>query len=865
MIKFEVRKAYTYFVSTTIILLLSTLLPHSVIAGINEAFTYQGKIVNDDGTNVTNTEASCISTGGADTCDFRISLYTAVSGGTLVWQETKSDVELHDDDGIFNLVLNCGGTFSSCNQNGGPEFTSGQLFIQVEFDPDGDGDFLEGETFDPRREFTAVPYSFSAKSADTLDGIDSLGFLRSNSSDTFEAGNTMTFEGAVDINGEVSIADTNIVFDGANTDLAFVGDLTINTNDFFVRKSDGYTGIGTTDPNSALEVNGNITIGDQNWIGLDSGAARIEFDDNATDEIALMNALIGIGTTAPSALLDIFGGNVNITKNDGSDVQLSFVGDSNSVTWSIGAEDSINADFIISEGADLNTPRLFIEASTGLISVGGTTPNAFLDLPAATTSYATIRINSGTQPTSPGSGDLYSNGSNLYYYNGSGWDDLTSGAAGLQGVYEAGNTLELGSATGNLGIDLSSASMQITVGEGTDTGDFKIWDGSLDWFFIDEDADTMVMGTAAGGGVTIDAQTGQINIGNSNNAKQIDIGTGTATDTLNLATDATAGDTISIGNSHTSTTLELTGGDDWSISNSGNASFGSATITTGALAVNSDSITSDGAILTINAGGTVNIQDNLDIGGSLTGVTELSSSGDWTWTATTPEITINSSETFTITDGTDTFSINTTDSSFSLTDGTNSMAFDVDTGPSYAGTARPTRQITLSPEFQGASFTGDGASNTGTMTSDFCENGAHADIPNTNTGVCNTSGDIHNYYSWTTSEASVQDYDIWVRWRVPDNFSAWAASNPIQVYGKRTDSSNNAVTVYVYDTSGAIENSGGTQVAGNGSWTQTSVAASFSGTYTAGSYMTFRIVVAADTGGDSVQAGEISLDYLTSN
>lgn len=249
--------------------------------------------------------------------------------------------------------------------------------------------------------------------------------------------------------------------------------------------------------------------------------------------------------------------------------------------------------------------------------------------------------------------------------------------------------------------------------------------------------------------------------------------------------------------------------------------------------------------------------------GAVSGVTTLASSGDWTWSASTPTITISGTETFTVTNGTDSFSVNTSGSAMSFTDGTNSFTFDADTGPLFAGAARPARQVTLSPEFPGATLTGDGGSNTGTMTSDFCEQGASADIPNTNTGVCNTSGDVHNYYSWTTNQGTAQDYDIWVRWRVPDNFAAWS-SNPVQVYGKRTDATNNAVTVYVYDTAGTLENSGGTQVAGT-TWTQTAVEASFAGTYTAGSYMTIRIVVAADTGGDSVQVGEINLNYLSNN
>ncbi len=254
-----------------------------------------------------------------------------------------------------------------------------------------------------------------------------------------------------------------------------------------------------------------------------------------------------------------------------------------------------------------------------------------------------------------------------------------------------------------------------------------------------------------------------------------------------------------------SATGGLTLADSLAVSSGGlTVTTGGATISAGDLAVNSDTITSDGTL-------TINANSSVVLGGS-----------------------------------------------------GNTFTFSETTGPAYAGTARPTRQVTLSPEYPGATLTADGGTNTGTMTTDFCEQGASTDIPNTNTGVCNTAGDIHNYYSWTTNQGSAQDYDIWIRWRVPDNFSAWAASNPMLVYGKRTDATNNAVTVYVYDTAGTLENTGGTQVAGT-NWTQTSVEASFAGTYTAGSYMTIRVVMTADTGGDSVQAGEINLNYLSAN
>lgn len=255
---------------------------------------------------------------------------------------------------------------------------------------------------------------------------------------------------------------------------------------------------------------------------------------------------------------------------------------------------------------------------------------------------------------------------------------------------------------------------------------------------------------------------------------------------------------------------------------------------------------------------------NVNSSGAVSGVTTLSSSGDWTWTATTPTITINSAETFSIgPSGGDTFTINSSGSLMSFLDNSgNGFTFDADTGPSYSGTARVARKVTLSPEFPGAVLTGDGSDNTGTLSSDFCEQGAHADIPDTNTSICNTSGDIHNYYQWGTNQGTAQDYDVWVRWRIPENFAAWD-TNPLQVYGKRTDATNNAVTVFVYDTAGALNNAGGTQIAGT-TWTQTNVSLS-GGTWTPGAYATIRIVLTADTGGDRVQVGEINVNYLSNN
>ena len=83
------------------------------------------------------------------------------------------------------------------------------------------------------------------------------------------------------------------------------------------------------------------------------------------------------------------------------------------------------------------------------------------------------------------------------------------------------------------------------------------------------------------------------------------------------------------------------------------------------------------------------------------------------------------------------------------------------------GTARHITAVTLAPEYAGATLTGDGTNNIGTMTSDFCSNTGALAIA---TAICSVAGDVHNYYSWTATATAVADYDIYVRYQVPSDF-----------------------------------------------------------------------------------------------
>ena len=179
----------------------------------------------------------------------------------------------------------------------------------------------------------------------------------------------------------------------------------------------------------------------------------------------------------------------------------------------------------------------------------------------------------------------------------------------------------------------------------------------------------------------------------------------------------------------------------------------------------------------------------------------------------------------------------------------------------FSGTARNSKKATLMPEYAGAVLTGDGGGdNIGTMTSDFCSNG-NTNPPNINTTVCATSGDLHNYYSWTAN--ATNDYDIWVNWQVPSDFDGFDTSSAIQFYGWRTSSSD-AVTLTVYDDNDAVCGTG-TSISGTAStWNLTNYAdPTGCSAITAGDTITFRMHLTVGVNSEFARAGEIYINYLS--
>jgi hypothetical protein len=96
------------------------------------------------------------------------------------------------------------------------------------------------------------------------------------------------------------------------------------------------------------------------------------------------------------------------------------------------------------------------------------------------------------------------------------------------------------------------------------------------------------------------------------------------------------------------------------------------------------------------------------------------------------------------------------------------------------------------PEYPGAVIMADGSDNTGVLTSDM-------EVHNTNYR--------YNYYEWTTSETSLQDYDIYVKWQVPANFNGFPTGTNdaliVDLATESTDTANNKVDVALYEDNDA--------------------------------------------------------------
>lgn len=823
--------AKTISILVLILMLFAVLLysPSSAVAatGINQQINFQGKVVNTDGTNVADGDY-----------DFVFAIYTVDSGGSAIWTENRTGGnQVTVTDGIFRVAL---GEVTALP--GSIDFNTDNIYLGITFNGDGE--------MSPRVQFTAVPYAFNALKVAGLTVTDTTGTLTipDSTTITFSGSNdlTVTTTGATNVTFPTTgtlatltgtetftnktIGSTGLTFSGASTDIttATNEDLILSPN------GSGNLGIGTTDPSFFIDARrdqdaqtmmrvynnndtanaiagylfGNSDYGGGFGVFADSftgggglshvagrmglygdhpltGTSPLGIDiisphetvgdirfytggfDAADEQMRIdVNGNVGIGTTSPIATLDV-GGRIKVDNGATSTPAITFDANdtmglyANTVAGGFMIFASGNQDrywFTSNSLQSSNSGAFYLLRSAG----SATTPNfAFYGdedsgLARATTNEITLvtggnerlRVddtgNVGIGSTNPGykldvGGTL--NLSGAFYANG------VVGTAGYLLTSSGGGALswtDPSSFTGGTGLWTNTLNVLHPNVPYSGVVDLAIGGTSTASAAVRISADGSITATGAVLGTSIDrSSAGALTIGNAT-ATSVSICNSAGCDTIQIGDNADA-DTITIGD------------------------------------------TLDG--LTIASSGL-----NVTSAGAVSGVSTFGSTGDWTWTATTPGITINSGETLTISDGTDSFTVNTSSSVMSFTDGTNSFSFDADTGPSYAGTARPAKRITLSPEYEGATLTASGsATTTGSMTAD----------------ITNNSSNWRTYYEWTSSETSLQDYTIVVRVTLPQDFDAWATNNALQFNfsTESTSAADNLVDLYLYnatDTAGSI-------------------------------------------------------------
>jgi hypothetical protein len=564
--------------------------------GINQQISFQGKVVNSNGTNVTN---------GSYTFVFR--LYDVDTAGTHIWTESKS---LTVTDGIFQT--NLGDTTAL---PGSVDFNTDNIYLGINFNGDGE--------MSPRVHFTAAPYAFNAKKVGGLTVTDTTGTLTIPNGKTISFADAFTTTGAFPLtltstasttatlpSGTITLADlttaqsltnktigsTGLVFSGATTDIttATNEDLNITANgsgDIVIAVDSGtFVNLtGGTDGTGALTVAaGDVTLSDGDLI-VSGGDANFTLDVADTFNVIKSGANAGDVVNITASSVNAF---------DGLQLDLTATTDS-------GADNVTGLDVAWTESADadvwtaINLPNTTTTNSATRALVVGTGYDTILDSAnldisgAGAITGATGITSSGTITFSSISGStqcLHVNSSGVVSGTGS---DCGSGGGSLDAAYTTGNTITTDSGN-NVIITLQEVVTPTSfVVENQDTAGVSA---------------TRIYNSIASGTLTNGLLLEQTGAGTMTNAIQIAETAGTITDGILV--------TGTLGNILNSPTLDITG----------------AGAITGATAITSSgTITFSGlstaGIVTNTSGGVLGTTTSVPIANGGTNATSVGSAG----------------------------------------------------------------------------------------------------------------------------------------------------------------------------------------------------------------------------------------------
>jgi len=325
---------------------------------------------------------------------------------------------------------------------------------------DGSGHYVY---FDSRRDGTGRVINFRTRTAGTpvdamtIEGEGNIGIMTTNPVRELHVNGTMRLDTkstpGTPAAGDIYQDGSNIFYyNGSSWDdltASGAGYWTQTESDLYYNS--GNVGIGSASPDAALHIV-NTTAPqvaivhtakvDSMTIGVDAnGRATFTTVDGggAAGHIALMpDGNVGIANNLPDYTLDV-SGTVGIDSyiyhNGDADTYWWFdvdkiqmlVGNEAMITITESTQDLIelgddgDIDIKLSGGAD---GALTVLGSSGFVGIGTTAPARHLHVDGH------MRITQQTVPGTPILGDIYNDGGDIFFYNGSSWDDMTSATVG---------------------------------------------------------------------------------------------------------------------------------------------------------------------------------------------------------------------------------------------------------------------------------------------------------------------------------------------------------------------------------------------------------------------------------------------------
>jgi hypothetical protein len=465
--------------------------------GINRQISFQGKLVNPDGTNVTDGSYSIV-----------FSIYTVASAGSNIWTETQS-VTL--SNGIFQVNLG-----SVTALPGSVDFNTDNIYLGIKVGADAE--------MTPRVQFTAVPQAFNAEK---LGGLDKTGFIQ-NQSGSAQTSSSFWISGAgktdtsfttpllqsaaataLTITGNAastwSTTAGNITIQAGSGTISLGSTTTLNANGALTVSAGGTSALSLTTAGSTVATTGAVTIksGDVTTVA-NTSAGTVTVDTGtktgsgtATLNLGNTNATnINIGGSQTTTLT--LGTGLGTISKASTGLTVDLVNGSNS-TLTITNSGAGVASISVEGNVSGSTVTSTVATGTAPLNITSTTlvTNLNADLfDGQTGSYYqnASNINAGTLSTSfggTGANTLTSNG--VLYGNGTGAIQAT--AVGTTGQCLLGNTgaaPSWGSCGGNLFTDGGTFTYLTSVTDDLVIGGSTVAGASL---FFDESAGNLYVGT----------------------------------------------------------------------------------------------------------------------------------------------------------------------------------------------------------------------------------------------------------------------------------------------------------------------------------------------------------------------------------